>query len=132
VSPPARPFAALAAIALVQGIALIAYGLFDVVESLRVGVTGPAAVSSVPAVILQIVIFAVFGAGLVLIAWGWWTVRGWARAPFLLAQLIGVFVGYELAQSAGAVERYVGIGLCLLGALGIVLVFTPSVMRSLQ
>jgi hypothetical protein len=131
VSPPGRPFVALAAIAFVEGVALIGYGLFDLVESLRVGVTGPADVSNVPAVILQIVIFTAFGAGLVLIARGWWTVRGWARAPFLLAQLIGVFVGYELGQSAGAIERYVGIGLCLLGALGIVLVFTPPVMRSL-
>lgn len=111
---------------------MLAYGVFDLVESLRVGVTGPGDVSNVPAVVLQIVIFAVFGAGLALIAKGWWTVQRWARAPFLLAQLLGVFIGYELAQSAGSVEHYAGIALCLLAALGIVLVFTPSVLRSLE
>jgi uncharacterized membrane protein len=108
------------------------YGLFDLAESVRLGVTGPDDVSNVPAIVLQIVLFALFGAGLLWIGKGWWAAQRWARAPFLLAQLIGVFIGYELAQSAGPVERFAGIGLCLLAALGIVLAFTPAVIRTFE
>jgi hypothetical protein len=130
VTTPAPPFAALATIAVLQGLALLAYGVFDLVETVRVGVSGPADVSNVPAVVLQILLFVVFGGAMIWIGWGWWTARRWARSPFLLAQLIAAFVGVELAQSEGSVERYSGIGLCLVAVLGIVLVFTPQVMRT--
>ena len=128
---PPRPFVALAGIALIEGVALLGYGLFDAIEAIRVGATGPEDVSNGPAIALQIVLFAIFGAGLVWIARGWWSARRWARAPFLLAQLLALLVGYDISQGAGA-ERFAGVALAIVAALGIVLVFTPAVMRQLD
>jgi hypothetical protein len=128
---PERPFIALGLIAGIEGIGLLAYAAFDAIEGIRIGATGPAPVSSVPALILQIAILAAFGAGLVLVGTGWMRARRWARAPFLLAQLIALVIGAPLASAAGGVERTAGIVIILLAAIGIVLVFTPAVTRSL-
>ncbi len=130
-SRPAAPLTALAAIALLEGLALVAYGIFDAVEAVRVGATGPADVSNGPAIALQIFIFLVFGAGLLWVARGWWGSRRWARAPFLLTQLIALVVGVPLAQAQGGTERVVGIALSLVALVGIALVFTPVVTRAL-
>jgi hypothetical protein len=132
VSAPARPIVAVAVIALVEGLALLGYAVFDLIEAVRVGVTGPADVSNVPALALLIAITAAFGAGLVWIARGWWLRRRWARSPFLLAQIIGVLIGWDLSQSEGTVERAVGIALALLCVLGIILAFAPGVTAALQ
>jgi hypothetical protein len=128
---PDRPLAALALIAFAQGATLIAYAVFDIVEAVRVGITGPAEVSNVPAVVTLVVITAVLGAGLVWIGVGWWRARRWARSPFVLAQLIGGFIGFELTQSDGSVERTVGIALVVVALLGLVLSFAPAVNRRL-
>lgn len=128
---PDRPLAALALIAFAQGSALIAYAVFDVIEAVRVGITGPAEVSNVPAVVTLVLITAVLGAGLVWIGIGWWRARRWARSPFVLAQLIGGFIGFELTQSDGSVERTVGIALVVVALLGLVLSFAPAVNRRL-
>lgn len=130
-SRPAAPLAALAVIALLQGLALVAYGIFDAVEAVRVGATGPADVSNGPAIALQIVIFLIFGAGLLWVARGWWGSRRWARAPFLLTQLIALVVGVPLAQAQGGTERVAGIVISLMALVGIALVFTPVVTRAL-
>lgn len=130
-SRPAAPLAALAVIALLQGLALVAYGIFDAVEAVRVGATGPADVSNGPAIALQIVIFLIFGAGLLWVARGWWGSRRWARAPFLLTQLIALVVGVPLAQAQGGTERVAGIVISLMALVGIALVFTPGVTRAL-
>jgi uncharacterized membrane protein len=131
VTTPARPFLAIAVIAALEGLGLLLYGIYDLVESVRVGVTGPAEVSNVPAIALQIVLFAIFGAGLLWIARGWWLMRRWARAPFILAQLMALVIGVPLAQAEGA-ERFVGIFLALMALIGIVLAFTPTVTRELE
>ncbi len=107
------------------------YGIFDAVEAVRVGATGPADVSNGPAIALQIVIFLIFGAGLLWVARGWWGSRRWARAPFLLTQLIALVVGVPLAQAQGGTERVAGIVISLLALVGIALVFTPAVTRAL-
>lgn len=129
-----RPVAVigLAVIAAVEGIALLAYAVFDTVEGLRQGATGPADVSNVPAIILLVAILLIFGLGLVWVARGWWRLRRSARAPFLLAQVLAVLVGYELAQSQGSVERTVGIAMALVAVVGIVLCFLPPVTRALE
>ena len=123
---------ALSLIALVEGVALLAYAAFDVVAAITVGATGPEDVSNAPAIVLQIALFAVFGGAMLWVARGWWFARRWARSPFLLAQLIVLVVGVPLAQSEGPIERYVGIGASLLAVLGIVLCFAPSVSRALE
>jgi predicted Co/Zn/Cd cation transporter (cation efflux family) len=107
---------ALTLIAVVEGAVLMGYAVFDAVAAVRVGATGPRDVSNGPAILLQIVLFASFAAGMLWVARGWWTSRRWARAPFLLAQLIILLVGVPLAQSGGSVERYAGIGAALLAS----------------
>ncbi len=67
---PDRPFVALAVVALLQGVALLGYAVFDVVEAVRVGITGPEEVSNPAALILLIVITAAFGVGLVWVGVG--------------------------------------------------------------
>ena len=132
VKAPDRAVVALAIIALLEGVALLGYALFDAVEAVRVGVTGPAEVSNAPALLLLIAITAAFGAGLVLVARGWWQSRRWARSPFILAQIIFGLIGYELSQSEGSVERTVGYVTVLVAILGLVLSFTPAVSRAID
>ena len=129
---PPRPLAALAVIALLEGAALIAYGLFDLVEAVRLGATGPADVSNGPAIALQIVIFVAFGAGMAWVARGWWGARRWARAPFLLAQVMALLVGYDMAQSTTPASRIAGIVVALVAIVGIVLAFSPQVIRATE
>ena len=132
VKAPDRALVVLAIIALVQGAALLAYALFDIVEAVRVGITGPAEVSNAPALILLVVITTAFGVALVLVARGWWRSQRWARAPFILTQLIFGLIGYELSQSDGPIERVVGYACVLVAILGLVLSFAPAVSRAID
>lgn len=127
-----RPLLALAAIAALEGIGLVAYAVYEIVQAVRIGATGPADVSSGPVILMEIALFALFGAGMLWVARGWLIPRRWARAPFLLAQIFGLVIGVPLAQATGSVERVAGIALSLIAVLGIVLVFTPAVMRALE
>ncbi|MHB1165404.1 MAG: hypothetical protein ACYC90_06765 [Candidatus Nanopelagicales bacterium] len=129
---PIRPIAALAAIAAAEGVACIGYAVYEAAQAIRLGTTGPESVSSVPAIVLQVVLFLGFGAGLLLIARGWWRAAAWARSPFVLAQLIVGLIGYELAQSTSVGIRWAGAAMALVAVLGLVLVFTPAVSRSLR
>jgi hypothetical protein len=132
VTAPDRPVIALSVLSLIEGVALLGYALFDVIEAVRIGITGPEEVSNPAALTLLVVITAAFGAGMVWVAYGWWRTLRWARAPFILAQALVVLIGYELAQSEGAVERTVGIAGAGLAVLGLVLVFSPGVTRRLD
>ena len=123
-----RVFAALAGIAGIEGLALAGYAVFELIEAIRLGATGPAEVSNPAAITLQIVIFAVFGAGLLMIARGWLRRSRWVRGPFVLAQIIALVVGVPLLQAAGAVEKLAGIAIVALAVAGIVLTFTKPVM----
>lgn len=127
--PPA--FTALAAIAVVEGTVLLGYAVYDLVQGARLGTPGPEAVSNAPALSVQILIFLGFGAGLLVTGLGWWRGRRWARAPFLLAQLLAVVIGFPLAQADGAVERPIGIVLVILAVAGAVLALSPRVTRAL-
>jgi len=131
VRQPSPPIAALAVIALVEGLALLAYSVFALVEGLRVGATGPDQVSNVPAIALEVLLFALFGVGLIWLARGWWGARRWARAPFVLAQVIALLLGVPLAQADGT-TRIVGVAMSLVAVLGIVLVFTPQALNGLD
>jgi hypothetical protein len=122
----------LSAIALLQGLALLGYAVFDIYGAVTIGTTGPAEVSNAPALMLQIIIFALFGAGLLAVSYAWLRRIRWARAPFLVAQFIALIVGWPLAQATGGVERTIGIVLVALAILGIIIAFTPSVTRALE
>lgn len=128
---PDRILAVLAAIALVQGVALVGYALYDVVGAIRVGITGPAEVSNPMALLLLIVITAALGAGMVAVGVGWWRAQRWARAPFVMAQVIVALLGYELAQATGSIERAVGVAAMVMAALGLVLSFAPATGRAI-
>jgi len=122
----------LAAIALIEGIALVGYALFDIYGAITIGTTGPEEVSNPPALLLQILMFALFGAGLIAVSYAWMRRLRWARAPFLVAQFIAIIVGWPLAQSEGGVERTAGIVLAALAIVGIIIAFTPSITRALE
>lgn len=121
----------LSAIAAIQGIGLIGYALYDVVQGITVGITGPQEVSNLPALVLQIVIFAALGIGLVLVARGWWGARYGARAPFIVAQLLALVVGVPLMSAPDAWTRNVGVALIVVGIAGLVLALLPPVTRAL-
>ena len=132
VSMPAPGLVTLAAIAGVQGVGLLAYAVFDVVEALRVGLTGPVAVSNPPALIVLVSITAVLGLGMLWLARGWWRAQRWARAPFIMAQLLVGLIGFELAQSEGVAERSVGLGMIAVASVGLVVAMLPAVGRALE
>ena len=121
----------LAALALLEGLVLLGYALYDVIEAFRTGITGPAEVSNPAALLGLIAITAIFGAGLVWLARGWWNGRSWARSPFVFAQLIIGFIGYELSQSTDGGPRTIGQVALVVAVVAIVMSFLPSVRRVL-
>lgn len=123
-------FRALAIIAAVEGVVLVGYALFDLVGALVVGTTGPEEVSNASAMVLQIVIFAIFGAGMLVVARGWLSVAGWVRGPFVLAQLIALVVGVPLISAPEVTQQGVGVLVTAMAAIGLVLVFMPTVTRT--
>lgn len=131
-SAPDRSLVALAVFAAVEGVALLVYAVYDTIEAIRIGATGPADVSNGPAIILQILIFVIFGGGLLLVARGWWASKRWARAPFILAQVIALVVGIPLAGASGTMERSAGIAVTAIAVVGIVLALTPAVTRAIE
>lgn len=128
---PSRELIALAVIAGVEGLALIGYSCYDTVQALRFGLTGPAEVSNGPAMFIQILIFLVFGVGLLLIARGWLRAQRRSRSPFMLAQLIALLVGFPLAQNSLGPERLVGVVALILALTGGILALTPQVGRAI-
>ena len=129
---PDRALLPPAAIAAVEGVALIGYAIYVGINGLREGTTGPQEVSNLPALISLIVILAVLGVGMLLITRGWWQGRRWSRSPFILAQIIVVLLGWEASQSSDSGERLVGFVAIAMGVLGIVLAFLPRVARALE
>lgn len=122
---------ALTGIAGLQGLIFVGYAIYDIVQAFRVGITGPAEVSNLSALLGLIAITAAFGAGLLWVAWGWWGGRSWARAPFIVAQLVLGFVGYEMSQGSEDGPRFLGQVTIVIAIIGIVLSFLPSVRRAL-
>ncbi|MEL0248905.1 MAG: hypothetical protein VXA23_02825, partial [Actinomycetota bacterium] len=83
----------LAAIAAAEGIVLVGYAIYDVIHGIRVGLTGPPEVSNLPALVLQVDIFAALVLGLISIARRSRLSKNRPSAPFNLAQLLGHVVG---------------------------------------
>jgi len=124
-----KAFLVLTAIAALEGVALVVYGIYDLIQSLRLGATGPADVSNLPALVLQIVIYLVLGVGMLLIADAWRRGRFWQRGAFMLGQIFAVVIGYEFIGPEGGIAWATGALLMVLGVAGLVLVFTPPVLR---
>ena len=120
-----------AVIAIIEGAALVAYGLYVIVQVARLGITGPAPVSNAQSVTLEIVIFLFLGGGLLAAGWGLWRVRRWGRAPAVLGQLLGLIVGVPLVGATGAVEKSAGIAIVIMSIVALVCLFLPSTTRAL-
>lgn len=130
-SVPSRPLLALAVVAAIEGLSFLAYSAYYLVQEFRLGPTGPADVSSNTTIVLQIIIFALFGAGLMAVAYGWWHAKRWSRGPFLLAQILVLVVSIPLAGSAGLVEKSIGILFTALAIVGGVVSMTPTITRAI-
>ena len=115
-----------AVVAGIEGIALLVYAVYIAVQVARLGITGPAEVSNPVAVTLEITIFGVLGAALVLAARGLWRARRWACSLLVVGQFLALVVGVPLVTAEGGVERSAGIGLVALAIAGIVAAFWPS------
>ena len=118
-------FRSIATIALVEGVFFIVNAILVTAGVLIFGLTGPESVSNPAGVTLEVVIFAAFGAGLLVVALGWWRVRSWARAPFVLAQLLALVVSVPLISSTGSVERVVGVVVTIVAVGGLIMALLP-------
>ena len=121
-----------AAVALVEGVFLIGYALYIAVQVARLGITGPEAVSNPVSVIMEIVIFAGIGAGLLASAWGLWLLRRWGRAPAILGQLLALIVAVPLAFAIGSVERSIAIVAIIAAVTALICLFLPTTTRALE
>lgn len=107
------------------------YAILVVVGVARFGVSGPSEVANTPGVTLEVIIFLVFGVGMLLVSWGWFTAQRWARAPFLLAQLLALVISVPLTGASGVAEKLVAIIVTIAAVVGIVLALTPRVTQYL-
>jgi hypothetical protein len=115
----------------VQGVFYVVYAILIVVGVARFGVSGPSEVANASGVTLEVVIFLFFGLGMLLVAGGWFAAKRWARAPFLLAQLLALVVSIPLIGATDAFQKWVAILVTLAAIVGIYLAFTPAVTRYL-
>lgn len=107
------------------------YAILVVVGVARFGVSGPSEVANAPGVTLEVIIFLLFGLGMLLVSWGWFAAQRWARAPFLLAQLLALVVSVPLTGASGIAEKVVAITVTIAAVTGIVLAFTPRITQYL-
>jgi hypothetical protein len=115
----------------VQGVFYVVYAILIVVGVARFGVSGPSEVANASGVTLEVVIFLFFGLGMLLVAVGWFAAKRWARAPFLLAQLLALVVSVPLIGATNLFQKWAAILVTLAAVVGIFLAFTPAVTRYL-
>jgi hypothetical protein len=115
----------------VQGVFYLAYAVLIVVGVARFGLSGPNEVANASGVTLEVVIFLFFGLGMIVVAGGWFAAKRWARAPFLLAQLLALVVSVPLIGATDALQKWAAMLVTLAAIVGIYLAFTPTVTRYL-
>lgn len=126
---PPRPYLLLALIAALEGIALLFNGAIAVYSAVTDGTYG-AQGSDSSAILIEIVIFVVFGVGLLIVAKGWFTMKRWVRSPFVLAQLIGLFGGASMVFDSAASSKVPGLLLAVPALIGLVVTFSPAMVRA--
>lgn len=122
---PARPLLLASAIAGIEGIVFFVLMCIAIWVAVTGSSFGPADISNGTAVTLEIIIFAGLSAGMCVTAYGMYGTRRWARAPFILMQLIAMGVGYNFW---GAAVAPVILGL---GIVGFVIALLPATTRAL-
>ena len=108
------------------------YACLVVIGISREGLTGPSQVSNVSGVTLEVLIFAMFGAAMLLVSFGWFGRRRWARAPFALAQVLVLVVSVPLIGSTEAWRQAIALGEGLVAVIGGFMAFAPGVTQQLQ
>jgi len=63
------------------------------------------------------------------VARAWWLMRTWQRGAFVLTQVIAMLVFFDLTRSSEILPRSVGFIILALAIVGILLVFSPKVLR---
>ena len=95
----------------VQAAFLIGYALTIAYLLITRGPQGPAEVASGPGVIAEIATFALFGAGVIIVAIGRWRGRSWSTVPFVVIQLLTLTVSFPLmlGQDNESLARLCGV-----------------------
>lgn len=124
------PKSATAAVAGLQGLALLGYALGISIIGLTSGLEGPAAVSSPTGAVVEVAAFALFGAGMVAIAYGRWRGAAWSGPPFVLSQLLALAVGLPLATATDTVGRTIGLAVTASAAIGLVSMVAGALRES--
>jgi hypothetical protein len=119
---------ALATIAGLQGIAVIGYAVANVVWLMSAW--GHSEINVVTLVVQVLVIMA-FGVGLVLVAKGFLGAARWARAPFIVSQILAGVVAVPFALTPGGAQIW-SILIIASALIGLVLVFVPGTTRALN
>ena len=122
------PLVALATIAGLQGIVVIGYAVANV--AWLVGAWGQRGINVVTLVVQVLVIMA-FGVGLILVAKGFLGAARWARAPFVVSQLLAGVVAVPFALTPGGAQAW-SIVIIASALIGLVLVFMPGTTRALN
>ncbi|MFI8960902.1 hypothetical protein ACIGO8_02210 [Streptomyces sp. NPDC053493] len=124
--PGTRPgrLTAAAAVAAVEGLALVAGGLYLLVTSLvdRSGDLTSALMGGVTLIALGLIPLAA--------ARGLWLRRSWSRGPAVITQILALPVAWQLLQ-ANSVMIPAGIALAVLAVAGLVLLVSPATTEAL-
>lgn len=110
---------AAAAVALLQGMALLVNAMAVTWVVVRDGITGPSAIASPVGVTVEVALYLVFGAAMMWIARGMLRGSEGVQTPFVLAQVLGLTVAIPLATGGGAASL-VGWALTFICILGVV------------
>lgn len=114
------PLSVAAGLSAVEGLLLLLYGLAEVLH-LDLGRAVMGATTAL--------FFVAYGAGLLLCGWGLHAVRGWARGPVLLAQLIQLGLAWNFREGD---TLPVAIGLAVVAAIVLVGVLHPHSIAALE
>lgn len=125
-------FVFLAVVAGLQGAFFLTMAISDLISvAAQGGLVGPADVSNPQAFTTLVVLFVLFGLGMLAIAWGWLRHKRWARGPFVVMQVLVLVVAVPSLTASDTGQRVVALIAVPLAAAGIIAAVTPPVTRTL-
>ena len=113
------------AIAVFEALAIAAYAVSIAVAALGT----PGSIAAAP---VEVVLYLVFAAGILVVAGALWRGRAAARTPFVVAQLFGLVTGWTLTQGDGDLVHRIGYVVLGVSVVGIALAMSPAVGESLD